>query len=115
MAHLVPLTVCYSIPEAHVLGSALRVEGVYASIAAVHHATLSWTHLVALGGLEVRVLDVQMSEAQNVLASVVPHSEIQPESEAFRQRPWFYTVVFSLMLLVSTWYPLWLKHRRWKS
>jgi len=115
MARLVPLTVCYSIPEAHVLALALRAEGVYASIAGIHHGTLAWTHLVALGGLEVRVLDVQLSDAQKVLASANPHSELLTESATFRRHPWIYTAVLIFFMDLGAWYPLWLKHRRWKS
>jgi hypothetical protein len=115
MARLVPLTVCYSIPEAHVLALALRAEGVYAAIAGIHHGTLAWTHLVALGGLEVRVLDVQLSDARKVLASAVPHSEILTESETFRRHPWIYSGLLIFFMYLGAWYPLWIKHRRWKS
>jgi len=115
MAKLVPLTVCYSIPEAHVLTSTLRARGLYSIILALHHGTLSWTHLVALGGLEIHVLDVELDEARAVFQDVDLESGILTESESFMQRPWDYTTVFYLMLLASTWYPLWLKYRRWKS
>ncbi len=46
-----------SIAEAHVVASALDAEGIPVSLNGIGHASMSWDHLIALGGIKVMVPD----------------------------------------------------------
>ena len=94
------------------MASALGAYGIYSSIAPLHHAANDWLKLVALGGLEVRVLDAELQEAREILLDVELQSEgFLSESAAIRQRPLFYALVFFLFYAYGILFPMWLRHR----
>ncbi len=117
MARLVPLTVCYSIPEALCLRTMLAAYGITSVATAFHHPHMDWYYLRALGGISICVVETCADDARVLAVPVEDYvDDLQTEAEAFMRRPFFnFAIAAPLLLIGGIFIPFWIRHRRFKS
>ena len=116
MARLVPLTVCYSLPDVVVLRSKLSAYGIYSTAIGLAHGAVDWRLLTAFHGIELWVLDVELSQARAFLEREPVASGDEPafatEAQAFRMRPFAnFALAFLVLLLAGLPFPFWVRRR----
>jgi|GEM_PF-3593344 len=114
MGQLVTLTVCYSVPEAHVIVSTLSARGVPSFPLGLGHAAISWYLIHALGGIEIRVVDADYDSAFEILQlAEEPVDRFFSDAEAFKRRPAFNAIVLLFLYFFGIGAPFWIrkKHR----
>ncbi|MCY6382019.1 hypothetical protein [Hoeflea prorocentri] len=111
MPNLETIAVVYDLPAALCLKSALESQGILVFVDGLHHASVDWWVTVALGGMQVRVIDRDATAARDYLQHVegerVPQSPIS--SDIWRRPVTNGLLLFFGMMLAST--PIWLRTR----
>ena len=79
MARMVPIKTFLSLSEALVASSCLQGHGIVAALNSYYHGSIAWHHLVALNGIQLSVLDIDLDRAKEVL--------VQDSSVADGQKP----------------------------
>lgn len=116
MARLVPLRVCYSIPEALCLRAMLAAYGIPSAANALQHARNDWFKLVAFGGIEVQVFDTDTEAAQNLLTPVEDYvDDLESEPRAILRAPFHVLTAIFFLWFFGAPAPLWVTKRRFMS
>lgn len=115
MARLVPLRVCYSIPEALCLRAMLAAYGIPSAANALQHASVSWSLLVALGPA-VHVFDEHLEDACLLAEPVEEYvNDVESEPSAMWRAPLLAILGIALSILCGIPAPIWITKRRFLS
>jgi hypothetical protein len=114
MARMVPVKTCLSLPEALVASSYLRDHGVMTALNGYHHASAAWHVLLALGGIQISILDSDFDRARELLVDgspPAPDYEQLQSGAAGRATLCELAIAAAAFLLTGLPLPLWIRRR----
>jgi hypothetical protein len=116
VARLVPLTVCYNIPEAHCLRAMLAAYGIPSVATAFHHLRNDWFKLVAFGGIDISVFEHDAEAARALILPVEGYvDDLESEPRAMLRAPLRVLAAIVFLYVFGAPAPLWVTKRRFLS